>query len=468
MLKDIKLKTPRTVSFRTHSFVTPITRRRTQKHTITPILNTGFNATHSGLSDGYSTNQFSITTDSGNINFPNINNAAIKKIYCFPTHQNNTICNALLIVTQTGSFCVPLFASLPVIPIPNSAQFGSFECFAHGYSNGKDYVFASNNDGIFSADFSLQFKPLGIKAPARTMLTFDTRLFIVDQSGKQLHFSSAFDLNDFDPDSGSSGSINLGDDFNQLIGLDIYQGKLLLIFQYGLTLLETAHDPSNFRLAPLCKSYQAIIPNTTRTLGDVIYFLTRAGVCRVTGGRVTLLDIKIPNAAQPDATATIHDNQYFLAFKCNEASSTNDALLVIDEFLNSQTLYPNISIRQFQRAWSPFETRLALLTDNPNEIQMLTGDAENTKTWESDFFALTYAANSQFLRAILIQTKTPLEIFVINNRGAQQRISLGGSDEIQRTNLNFRGELFKIKIIATGTGVDISSLSAVIAFGSGI
>jgi len=87
------------------------------------------------------------------------------------------------------------------------------------------------------------------------------------------------------------------------------------------------------------------------------------------------------------------------------------------------------------------------------------------KYWESDFFALTYAATSQFLRAVLIRTQTPIDLIVMNNRGAQQRISLDPRDDIQRINLNFRGELFKLGLLGKGLDTNISSLSAVVAFG---
>jgi hypothetical protein len=93
----------------------------------------------------------------------------------------------------------------------------------------------------------------------------------------------------------------------------------------------------------------------------------------------------------------------------------------------------------------------------------MRGEKLCTKTWESDWFNLTYASTNQYLKQILVHTAGDITVTVENNRG-EQAFRVHGSTDIQKINLNLKGEMFRLKISSDAVSTDISDLAAVIGF----
>ena len=95
--------------------------------------------------------------------------------------------------------------------------------------------------------------------------------------------------------------------------------------------------------------------------------------------------------------------------------------------------------------------------------QIEQGSSFARKIWESDWFSLTYAAGFQFLKQALVKTAYPVDVVIMNNRD-RRAIHLQGSSEVQRVNLNLKGEVFKVALETDSPEVDISTLMVVVGF----
>lgn len=94
-----------------------------------------------------------------------------------------------------------------------------------------------------------------------------------------------------------------------------------------------------------------------------------------------------------------------------------------------------------------------LLTINRNfVVQHLDDDSEVLKAnliggtgnyWESDWFSLGYAIETQTLREIFLKTNTNLILTVTSNR-TQCHISVKAADQIQKIKVNLNGNQFKL------------------------
>jgi len=237
------------------------------------------------------------------------------------------------------------------------------------------------------------------------------------------------------------------------LSLEAYGNKLLVVCENGFKVLETSFDAKKFKLTDLCRSYEEIVDGTTKALGDTIYFLTKGGMCQAVRGKISQLDIGIMHTDHADST--IYDNKYFL--------SNGTDMVVIERFNDSVTIYEGLSVRGFERVFNEHTDRLAVLTNEAGLVyQIERGENTGTCVWETEEFALTYASGNQYIRQVLIQTAANIDIVVISNR-AEQHIRVNGAPDIQRLNLNIKGETFRIRILADAEA-NVSSLSVVVGF----
>lgn len=449
---NLKLRNHKSVTFKVRSFAVPTRKTQTPKHTISAASNYGFTARKGGLESGAQLEPLRLTTRAGLSSFQEvileqIDGNPIKRFFCFSTHQSGQLTNCIIAVTSTGVHYVALYGGLLSSPIPTQG-ITNFDCFAGFYSSDRDYLFAANSNGIYVADNTLIFKMLNasIRA-AKQMLVFDKRLFILDADGETIYFTESLNLLEF------AGSIRVPDDFGKVLSLDIYDGKLLVVCENGFKVLQTSFDQTKFKLGSLCRSYEKVIDGTVRAMGDTIYFLSSGGFCQAVRGKITLLDVDI--ASGGTMSSFVYDNKYYL--------SNGTRLAVIEKFTDSVSYYNDLGIRAFERVFNPFTERLAVLTDTQSRVFQIERGGDDCRIWESEDFCLTYASGSQYIRQVLVKTATPIDIVVTSNR-AEQRVKVVGAPDAQKINLNTKGELFRIRIEAAGTDVNVSSLSVVVGF----
>lgn len=459
-MKNLKFANQKSVSFNVKNFCVPSKRKKQSKHTVYAVKNIGFCATEKSLINGYIHEPFGMAVSLGSGEpveqkyLSDFDESVIKNIFCFCTHQNGKAVNMLLAVTENDIYYVPLTGSMTARRL--IADVVNFNCFAYSFSKDTDYIFAANDDGIFVADKVLAFAPLDVGFKAKQMQVFENRLFVLDTDSETLHFSTALDLCDFSAKTGLAGSIKTDDSLGKILSIENFNGKLLLVHEYGFRTLESAYNPEKFKLKILAYCYENIVPNSAKALGDTIYFLTRAGICRYTDV-VELLDIEI-NAVPEAAQSIIYDNKYFL--------SANGRLYTIEKFFDSVTIYENMNIRAFERVWNPYSDCLAVLTeDSPNLVLQVSKAMGSAKEmfWESDWFSLGYATIKQYIRRVLVKTSGSIDLVVMNTRSSR-KIKIKGSSEIQAINLNFKGDAFKVKIVANGGDNQVSDLSIAVGF----
>ena len=365
-MRNIKLENIKTVNFRLNNFCVPTKKTRTNRHVIGAYENKGFVATIRNLRGSYTVKRFGLAmSDQTNVALgpmPEIDGTDIKRMFCFSTHQSGEVVNTLLTVTHNGVYFTPLFGSMPTLPIPQS-EFKDFECFAYSYSNGQDLLFASNAKGLFAADRSLWFNPLPMDFSVRQLQVFDNRLFVLDTDQQTVHFSAPLDMSDFSHETGLAGSFKTDDDLGAILSLEVYDGRLLIVHEFGLRTLTTAYDSTKFRLQILTHSYQPIINGSVKALGDTIYFLTHGGLCRY-NRRVELIDIEI-NIDSTDARSIIFDSKYFLSY--------GDKMYIVEKFLDNITIFEDMPISAFEVIWNSFDSTLAVLVaDDATFIYQIT------------------------------------------------------------------------------------------------
>lgn len=115
-----------------------------------------------------------------------------------------------------------------------------------------------------------------------------------------------------------------------------------------------------------------------------------------------------------------------------------------------------------------------LLTINRNFVlEHLDDDSEVLKAnlaggeehcWESDWFSLGYATNTQTLREIFLKTNVGLILTVTSNR-IQRNIQVKAADQVQKIKVNLNGDQFKLRLLLPESGAVVSDLAAVVDYG---
>ncbi|MCL2755927.1 MAG: hypothetical protein FWE45_02630 [Firmicutes bacterium] len=291
----------------------------------------------------------------------------------------------------------------------------------------RNRIYASNNTGFNATPTKLtrssehQARGNGIaRQESNQHMDLGLRRFVIHNQDT-VKFSSPFDKDDFITE-GSSGQFKVDERFGRLLGLELFGNKLLVIQEFGFSTLDIAFDASEFNLQILVKTYEHIIPNTARVLGDTVFFLTAGGMCRIRRGIVELLDIDVVFNVAHKYVSVIHQNRYHLVLESK--------ILVIEKFFDS--------------------------------FFYIDKNSDNAK-WATDFFALGYAADRQFLKQIRLCTSSDLTIVIVTE-SREQRINVRGRNNVQRINLNIKGDAFKIEFETNAENIEISNLVAVVGF----
>jgi hypothetical protein len=113
------------------------------------------------------------------------------------------------------------------------------------------------------------------------------------------------------------------------------------------------------------------------------------------------------------------------------------------------------------------------IADKRLNIKYLTDDSgvlaanlsnSDVRFWESDWFSLGYATDTQYLREVFIKTDTAIYITVLSNR-TNKKTAVKPDINVQKIKINLRGDVFKIRITVPDGAFTVSDLSAVVGFG---
>ena len=115
-----------------------------------------------------------------------------------------------------------------------------------------------------------------------------------------------------------------------------------------------------------------------------------------------------------------------------------------------------------------------LLTINRNfTLEHLDDDSELLKAnlesttgnyWESSWFSLGYATDTQTLREVFLKTNVDIVLTATSNR-TQRIIRIKGANKIQKIKINLNGDQFKLRLTLPEQNACVSDLAAVIGYG---
>ena len=106
------------------------------------------------------------------------------------------------------------------------------------------------------------------------------------------------------------------------------------------------------------------------------------------------------------------------------------------------------------------------LADDSEILKANLGDATDCR-WESDWFSLGYATNTQTLREVFLKTNVGLILTVTSNR-TQRNIRVPAADKVQKIKVNLNGDQFKLGLwlpTDSSESVAVSDLAAVVTYG---
>ena len=235
-----------------------------------------------------------------------------------------------------------------------------------------------------------------------------------------------------DLDQASAGSFKVDPRHGSIVDIGVANGKLLVVQQFALSVLDAPYDDAGFNLRLLTVSFKEIIPGTARALGDKILFFTFGGMCSFDGRNVELLDINYEYKSGTEYFSFILENRYFMS------DLGRIKTLVVERFFDSHFFL---------------------------DVGSLEEGVKTKRVWESDNFALGYAATRQFVQQIRVRTSGQVIVTVITE-ARQQQIVLNGREGIQTININLKGGVFRLRLESEDENIRISDLSVVIGFAS--
>jgi hypothetical protein len=132
------------------------------------------------------------------------------------------------------------------------------------------------------------------------------------------------------------------------------------------------------------------------------------------------------------------------------------------------TAYKNDLLLVCETALAVVDKKLNLkfLTDNSEVLLSNMSGGGDTIMWESAYFGLGYATDTQMLREVFVKTDTPITLFAVSNK-VEKIVNVTAGGKIQKVKINLRGDLFKLKIIVptAANNFTVSNISAVISYG---
>lgn len=148
----------------------------------------------------------------------------------------------------------------------------------------------------------------------------------------------------------SGGHVEVGTDSDPITGLFALSNQLLIFKRDSLYRL-LGDRPSNYRICPLNAAMRGPGPMACVRYGDVLYFLTDAGLyyfdgqnVRLSHGANKVRDFLATAALGGCQAAACRDKLYF-ALKTDPAAAANDTLLVFDLVRGSYMLRDGLTVR---------------------------------------------------------------------------------------------------------------------------
>lgn len=102
--------------------------------------------------------------------------------------------------------------------------------------------------------------------------------------------------------------------------------------------------------------------------------------------------------------------------------------------------------------------------DDDSEILKANLASAQGNYWESGWFSLGYATDTQTLREIFLKTNANIVVTATSNR-TQRDILVKAADKMQKIKVNLNGDQFKLRLSLPSSNAVVSDLAAVISYG---
>ncbi|MDE7181766.1 MAG: hypothetical protein K2O41_01865 [Clostridia bacterium] len=155
------------------------------------------------------------------------------------------------------------------------------------------------------------------------------RLFAAQADNRQkLVWSGTGGVRDWEQGMGAGGYLYLDPDRGDMLDILEFGEKLVLIREYGLTVVNMFGSPENFSVSMTDTDTDLIVKNTACVVGGKLYFFTKSGLCSFDGSRVHLVEHAHASGLTAVGGAVEFDGKYFAV--CQSGLLGKKAILCYD------------------------------------------------------------------------------------------------------------------------------------------
>lgn len=402
---------------------------------------------------------------------PAFDETGVKKIWffnCFDENNQERI-NRVMYLTGGGNICE--FTLVGLAPFSTCIEdVGTFENQPIAYEyrkDGVDYMLFSGDDRL-SAYAVNKGVTNQTKQPFLAMETcYDLLFGIVEADGNNLSYSE--NLNPFEWTA--SENVEFLGSRGVITKLVNYNDYLYIFREYGISQLTKFTSSGQFGINNLFVSGAKIYKDTIVNCGDEIMFFARDGMYVFNGSTAKKLDLNInkffENISNENACATFLDGKYYLACKMNFGDDIELGCETLDAYKNNALVCYNTLTGEVEIARGlDIACILGVEDGNINRIlvgfngeyqsyfgmlnQLNTFQNEDITSYcilkETDFGIPNKLKN---LTKISIKTQKNCEI-LIKSDIETKKITISGSNLVQKIKPLVRGEKFEISIISQG------------------
>lgn len=142
------------------------------------------------------------------------------------------------------------------------------------------------------------------------------RLFAIDSDNKnKLVWSETGGFTEWGQALDKGGYLNLDPERGETLDVVCFDGRLVLVRKYGLTVLNMFGSPENYSVGITDTACPEIYKNTAVSVGGKLLFFTREGLCSFDGSRIESLKSDIIADVYDGTCAASYAGRYFLACK---------------------------------------------------------------------------------------------------------------------------------------------------------
>lgn len=346
--------------------------------------------------------------------------------------------------------------------------------------NGKDALVFSNEQDMFSW-IPINHSASAVNGTPRftSMCYYDGRAFATSlNSPKSILYSEEFDPLNFSISNDQSGYINVYDALGACNKVIVFQEKVFVIREYGITRITRGKDKKDFEVENMYVCKKRIYEKTVCDCGEKLIFLTADGVYAFDGNSAKKINLPyeklMTKYPQDYATAGYLNGNYYLACKFDFQDSlvyesensdivVNNAYIKLNINSEETTLTRGIGVKRFVPVKDSYnDFMLAIYILKSGAYQMGVIDQNGTlkgehlkKFWKSRQYDFGYQNRNKFIKEMRFISKTDVVLTLyIDNR--IKTIYVKGKSTMQTIKINEKAKNFGFSFDTLSSGTYIT------------